>query len=85
MQVRDEDFLQIRGKAQDAVDTEVQNGRYPPCIYYLVIYTSGAEQRPAPALWTAELHGADVKLFFSCNVKQERGTCAQMLYNGWSR
>ena len=63
----------------NAVDAEVQNGRYPPCIYYHVMYTSVNEQRPAPAFWRAELHGADVKLFFSCYVKQELGKYTQKL------
>ena len=63
------------GKRKNEVIAEVQNGRYPPCIYYQVLYTgSVAEQRRAPALWTAKLQGADVNLYFSCKVLQELGT-----------
>ena len=75
VQVRERDFLDILGKETDAVFAEVENGRYPPCIRYQVLYTGGvAERRRSPALWGAELQGADVKLFFSCKVLQELGT-----------
>ena len=67
--------MEILGKEKNEVIAEVRNGRYPPCIYYQVLYTGGvAERRRAPGLWTAELQGSDVKLFFSCKVLQELGT-----------
>ena len=53
---------------------EIKGGRYPPRIYYEVRYTSAAEQRQAPAFWTAELHGANGNLFFNCDITQELGT-----------
>ena len=62
------------GKECSVVFADIQNGRYPPCIYYKVLYTSVAERRQAPGLLKAELHGADVKLFFTCKVFEERGT-----------
>ena len=65
--------MEILGKRKTAIIAEVENGRYPPCIYYQVLYSSVAERRRIPAFWRAELHGADVKLFFSCNVLQELG------------
>ena len=52
---------------------EIKNGRYPPCICYQVYYTSAPERRKASAFWRAELHGADVKLSFTCRVTQEEG------------
>ena len=63
------------GKEFSVVFADIQNGRYPPCIYYKVLYTGGvAERRQAPGLLKAELHGADVNLFFTCKVFEERGT-----------
>ena len=66
--------MRIRGKSKDAVDAEILHGRYPPGIHYQVLFTRVAEQRPVPAFWRAELLGADVNLFFICNIKQEEGT-----------
>ena len=67
--------MEILGKEKNEVIAEVRSGRYPPCIYYEVLYTGGvAERRRVPAFWRAELQGADVKLFFSCKVLQELGT-----------
>ena len=73
--------MDILGKEKDAVIAEVRNGRYPPCIYYQVLYTGGvAERKRAPAFWRAELQGADVKLFFSCKVLQELGTHPHVIH-----
>ena len=80
VQVRERDFLEILGKEKDAVIAEVRNGRYPPCIYYQVLYTSAAEGRQVPAFWRAELQGADVKLFFSCKVLQELGAHPHVIH-----
>ena len=38
LQIKEEDFLRIWGKSNDIVHAEVQNGRYPPSIYYEVLY-----------------------------------------------
>ena len=80
VQVRERDFLDILGKEKNEVFAEVRNGRYPPCIYYQVLYTSVAERRRAPTFWRAELQGADVKLFFSCRVLQELGTHPHVIH-----
>ena len=72
--------MRIREKSKDAVSAEVLNGRYPPVVYYQVLFTRVAEQRPVPAFWRAELLGADVNLFFICNIKQEEGTYVCSLF-----
>lgn len=69
--------MRICGKAKDAVVAEVRYGRYPPGISYHVIFTSVAEKRQVTGFWNAELLGADVNLFFICNIKQEEGMHAQ--------
>ena len=73
--------MDIQGKDKDAVTAEVEKGRYPPCIYYEVLYTGDvAETRRGAAFWRAELQGADVKLFFSCKILQELGTHPHVIH-----
>ena len=42
--------------------------------FIMKCYTSAAERRQVPSFWRAELVGADVHVFFICNVREEEGT-----------
>ena len=64
-------FLEPLGKSKEEVEGEVNNGRFPPCILYKIIYTGREELRVNSALVNVLLQGADVPLSFSCRVKEE--------------
>ena len=57
------------------LEQEVNNGRFPPCICYKILYTSPEERRVKPYLLTVDLLGADVPLTFSCKLKEEPSEC----------
>ena len=53
------------------MEEEVSSGRFPPCLCYKILYTSPEERRVRPALLKVDLQGADVRLTFSCTLKEE--------------
>lgn len=68
-------FLAPLGKSKKEVEGEVNNGRFPPCILYKIIYTSPAKNRVNHAMMKVALHGANVPLVFCCIVKEEMSKC----------
>ena len=61
----------LKGKSKSDVEQEVNNGRFPPCLCYKILFTSPEERRVKPALLKVDLLGADVHLTFSCTFKEE--------------
>ena len=62
-----------KGKSKSDMEQEVNSGRFPPCLCYKILYTSPEERRVKPALLKVDLLGADVRLTFSCTLKEEPG------------
>lgn len=63
-------FLGPLGKSKEYIEKEVNNGRFPPCIIYHVIYSLEGN-RVKPALMKVHVHGADVPLVFGCRIKEQ--------------
>ena len=68
-------FLEPLEKTTEEVQQMVNNGRFPPCILYKIIYTGLEENRVKSALVNIVLHGTNVPLSFSCRVKEEMCEC----------
>ena len=68
-------FLAPLGKTKEEINGEVNNGRYPPCILYKIIFTSPEEKRVKPALVQVVLHGANPPLSFCCRIQEEMCEC----------
>ena len=64
-----------KGKSNSKMEEEVNNGRFPPCLCYKILYTSPEERRVIPVLLKVDLLGADVPLTFSCAFKEEPSEC----------
>ena len=60
------------------MEEEVSNGRFPPCLCYMILYTSPEERRVKPSLLKVDLLGADVPLTFSCKLKEEPSECVYL-------
>lgn len=68
-------FLEPKGRSKEEVEEDVNNGRFPPCILYQIIYTNPEEKRVKFAMMKVTLHGADVPLSFNCRVKEKLCEC----------
>lgn len=77
-QVNDERFLVPLGKSKEDLEGEVNTGRFPPSIIYMIIYSSPEENRVKDALIKVDIHGANVPLVFCCKIKEERGECGSI-------
>ena len=60
------------------MEEEVSSGRFPPCLCYMIQYTSPEEMRVKPALLKVDLLGADVRLTFNCTLKEEPSECVYL-------
>ena len=55
------------------MEEEVNSGRFPPCLCYMILFSSSKERRVRPALLKVDLLGADKDLTFSCTFKEDPG------------
>lgn len=67
----DQRFLEPLKKTKEEFEQEVNNGRFPPCIRYMILYTGLEVNRVKSTLMRVVLHGANVPLSFNCRVKEE--------------
>ena len=50
----------------------MEEGRFPPSVCYIVLYTSPDEIRQTPAFLKVSVAGANVDLIFNCRIMQEK-------------
>ena len=62
-----------KGKSKSDMEQEVNSGHFPPCLCYMILFTSPEKRRVRPALLKVDLLGADVDLTFSCTFQEEPG------------
>ena len=57
--------------ANDEVEQDIIDGRFPPCILYKIYYISPGEKRTKRGVIVVDLNGADVPMSFSCGIQEE--------------
>ena len=61
----------LKGKSKPEIEEEVSSGRFPPCVCARIQFTSPEDRRVKYASLMVDLLDANVRLTFSCTIKEE--------------